>query len=391
MILIASCYYQENYGSKLQAYATQAFLDKIDVDNMTINYSGMRKHMNSMKIRYYIKNIAKTDAFAAQLKRYTFKLRIKGKKSLENNIMLRQKAMEKFVSEKFRLTETYPFEKLSELCTDVNAYAVLVGSDQLWLPSNIYADYYTLSFVPDGIKKISYATSFGVSKLEKSFIPKAKSFLSSFDSISVREKTGADIVNDIIGEYPEVVCDPTLLFNAEEWTQLLNTKRITDGDYIFCYFLGENPGHRKWAKELQKNTGKKIVALIHLENYIKGDVSYADEELFDIGPSEFVSLIENASYVCTDSFHGTVFSLLFHKKFFSFRRFSENHSASTNSRLDSLLDAICLSDRIISSDTEPEMVFNKSIDYNDVDEKIGELRTQSAKWLIESLGDIIHD
>lgn len=391
MVLIASCYYQQNYGSKLQAYATQAFLDNIGVENYTINFDGMRKYMNGVKIRYYIKNIAKTDAFAAQLKRYTFKLRIKNKKDLPNNISLRNKAMNRFSSEKFRLTEAYPFDRLSELCLKLNADAVIVGSDQLWLPSNIYADYYTLSFVPEGVKKISYATSFGVSKLDRSSIKKASAFLREFDSISVREKSGGDIVNNIIGEYPEVVCDPTLLFNLGEWKQLLDTKKITDGEYIFCYFLGENPKHRKWAKALQNITGLKIVSLIHLEDYIKGDVSYADEELFDVGPSEFVSLIENASYVCTDSFHGTVFSLLFHKKFFSFRRFSEKHSASTNSRLDSLLDPLCLSERIISADTDPETVINKSIDYNDVDEKIGKLRTRSANWLIKSLGDISHD
>ena len=388
MILLVTCYFQENYGSMLQAYATQAFLDKLGIENRTVNFDGLKKYMNKVKIRYYIKNIRKTDAFAAQLRRSCFKFTAGLHGGLMHNTRLRKNAMRCFSESSFRLTAAYSFEKLSELCRDMNTSAVIVGSDQLWLPSNIYADYYTLNFVPHGIRKISYATSFGVSQLDADIRKRAERFLSGFDCISVREKSGAEIIEDIMGKKPPVVCDPTLLFNADEWRTMLGTRRLINEDYIFCYFFGDNPKHRRWAAELKRITGLKIAALTHLEAYRKCDASYADAELFDVGPAEFVSLIENASYICTDSFHGTVFSLLFHKKFFTFRRFGEKHSASTNSRLDSLLEPLSLADRIIEGDNiSAENMICREIDYIETDRRLEGLRDFSGRWLKAAMGN----
>ena len=153
-----------------------------------------------------------------------------------------------------------------------------------------------------------------------------------------------------------------------------------------CYFLGNNPWQREWAKQLKKTTGLQIISLIHLDSYIKCDNSYYDQALFDIGPSEFVSLIENAEFVCTDSFHGTVFSLLFHKRFFSFRRFRENYYSSTNSRLDSLLTLLGLADHIVEQGVTPCEMLKKVINYDDVDKQLGIFRSDSISWLKNALG-----
>lgn len=386
MVLLVTCYHQGNYGSKLQAYATQAALDELGVNNLTVNYSKLSGYMNKQKIKYYIKNIRNFDAFKAQFERYGFKFILKFNRTLKADISNRHKAMKVFTDIKFRLADAYEFDNLRQMCEEINPDAVLVGSDQLWLPSNICADYYTLNFVPDEIKKISYATSFGVSSIDRKIKKKTADFLERFTHISVREKTGYDIVRSLTEKDADVVCDPTILLTSDKWKKLLNLNPVTDGDYIFCYFLGDNPWQRKWVTELKKLTGLKIVSLIHTEKYIKSDIGYADETPFNVGPEEFVSLIENAKYVCTDSFHGTVFSLLFHKNFYLFRRFSDKHTASTNSRIYSLLELLDLRERLISEDVSANDVLNTEIDYAIVDEKLDNFRKDSVEWLKKALG-----
>lgn len=93
---------------------------------------------------------------------------------------------------------------------------------------------------------------------------------------------------------------------------------IIKGKYILCYFLGNNPPHREFAEKLKKETGCKIVALTHLDEFVKSDEGYADETPYNIDPADFLNLIRNAEYVCTDSFHCSVFSILYKKSFIHF-------------------------------------------------------------------------
>ena len=119
--------------------------------------------------------------------------------------------------------------------------------------------------------------------------------------------------------------------------------------YIFCYFLGNNPPHRKFVKRLSEKTGYKIVALIHLDEYVKSDENFADISPFDVDPSDFLNLIKNASFVCTDSFHCSVFSMLYKRIFFTFRRYSRQTKSSTNTRLDTLFSLAGITDGIFVS------------------------------------------
>lgn len=385
MILIASCYNHRNYGSVLQAYATQKALDNLNIENKTICQSGFTSHINKAKIKYYIRHFYNTDAFVAQLKRYTIKFHAGISKEYAKKTAERKDKFSEFVDNYFSVTDPCSFDYLTELCAD--ATAVIVGSDQLWLPSNIYADYYTLNFAPDNVKKISYATSFGVSKLDSTTINRCKRFLNRFDYISVREKSGKEIVESITSKPCTLVCDPTLLLEEIQWSDIQSKDRIVDEKYIFCYFLGNNRWHREWATALRKITGLKIVTLIHLDEYIKSDDNYADYAPFDINPGDFINLIKNAECICTDSFHATMFSLIYKKTFFSFKRFCEAHSASTNSRLYSILNLVNLPERIINEDVPPENALNLAINYDDVIKTLCVLRNDSIEWLEQSLGD----
>ena len=148
-------------------------------------------------------------------------------------------------------------------------------------------------------------------------------------TICVREESGKRLIKGLVGRDVPVVCDPTLLFTGEEWLSIQKQEIIIKEPYILCYFLGNNPPHRKFAERLKNATGCKIVALTHLDEYVKSDEGYADYMPYDIDPADFLNLIRNAEYVCTDSFHCSVFSMLYKKIFFTFKRYTRKTRSST--------------------------------------------------------------
>lgn len=118
-----------------------------------------------------------------------------------------------------------------------------------------------------------------------------------------------------------------------------------------------------------------------MDEIVKSDFDFADESMYQVGPKEFLNLICHAEYVCTDSFHGTVFSILHHKKFFTFNRYEETKKASTNSRLKSLLELLEIESRLCTSDVEIETIIQEEIDYKEVEKKLNVLRENSMNYL----------
>lgn len=385
---IVSCYFQKNYGSQLQAYATQKYFDELNIDNETINISGISKEITLSKLKFYLRNITDQDMFKGRMNSVKRSLQRKLKKStFGNQIATRNRMFEAFGNQYFKVSKPYASkDELSKACKDYSA--IIVGSDQLWTPANIDADYYTLTFVPDNIPKISYATSFGVTYLPEYQKEKAGNFLKRIDYISVREQTGQKIVEQLANRKCEVVCDPTLLFTAEQWMDIQKNETIIDEKYIFCYFLGNNPEQRAFVKKLKVATGFKIVALLHNDEYIKSDCEFADIAPYDVGPGEFVNLIRNAEYIFTDSFHGSIFSILNRKLFFIFRRFTKSNSASTNTRLDTLLSQLGLEERLLTANEDVPKCMQMQIDYDKVNEKLEVFRNESKQFILNALEEI---
>ena len=204
--------------------------------------------------------------------------------------------------------------------------------------------------------------------------------------MSVREDTGVKLVKELSDKEAKLVCDPTLLLTKKEWEEIETPGRIIKDKYILCYFLGKNIQHRKFVERLKKETGYKIVSLNHADEYVKYSDIYADITPYDIGPKEWINLIKNAEYVCTDSFHGTVFSILFNKVFFDFRRYNSKNKNSTNSRIDSLLKIAGISnERILSGTEDVKQVLQMKIDYKKVNKNIDEFRKNSKEWLFNAL------
>lgn len=385
-VAIVSCYYQHNYGSMLQAYATQKVLDKLNYINETIDVSGINNEINRSKKIYFLKAAFSSDILlykAGMVRNLLIKKFLKNEYT--ENIGLRDEKFDSF-KKYFRMSFKCNSKKeLGEYCKETYS-AVLVGSDQLWLPGNIAGDYYTLNFVPENINTIAYSTSFGQAYLPRESEKKAEIFLKKIRHISVREESGQKLVKKISGRIVPVVCDPTLLLTAKEWEKILVPNTMTNSGYIFCYFLGTNPEHRKFVMKLKKATGYRIIALIHVNEYVKSDEGYADETPYDVGPGEFVNLIRNADYVCTDSFHCTVFALLHRKNFFTLRRY-KNTKQSTNNRIDTLFNKLELEEFFLDGNEKVEECLSKHIDYDSVNQKIEILRKYSLSYLKCALSD----
>lgn len=381
---IVSCYFKDNYGSMLQAYATKKFLDQNGIPNETIRIDNNVDFRNG-KRKYYLLQLFNFNFIKSKFGMIRLKFDKFFNKELSANINIRAKKFQEFRQE----------INLSRNCTDYNGLTqladekysdIIVGSDQLWLPVNVIADYYTLNWAPQDINKISYATSFGVSSIQKKYYSQYEYFLKRINHLSVREDNGVKLIKEIANIDATLVCDPTILLTQEEWEEISIKNRIVKEKYILCYFLGNNIEHRKFAEKLKAKTGYKIVSLNHADEYVKYSDVFADIIPYNIGPKEWINLVKYAEYICTDSFHGTVFSLLFNKIFFNFRRYSIKNVNSTNSRLDSLLKKVGVNnERILSGTEDIDEVLQYKIDYSQVNKSIDDFRDESKKWLLKSI------
>ena len=385
---IVSCYFQPNYGSMLQALATQMALDELGYDKETICIDGLNREIRTAKIRYFARASLTSDILLSKAGMAMARMRRKLSRGTYTQMMqARLQAFSEFQTGHFRMSESYGSRaELTQACAEKYS-AVLVGSDQLWLPANIAADYYTLSFVPDSVNTIAYATSFGQSQLPRASERAAMKFLSCIRHIGVREKSGQKIVAKLTGRRVPVVADPTLLFDGREWMRVQQEAPLFEGEYIFCYFLGNNPRHREFASRLSAETGCRIVALQHVDEYVRSDEDYADETPWAVGPGDFLNLIRNAQWVLTDSYHCTAFSMQYERKFFTFRRYHRKTKQSTNSRLDTLLAQCGVTERLLSGEEEISACTGLEIDFADVHSRIARLREYSWKYLTDALED----
>lgn len=384
---IAAVTYKDNFGSALQTYATQYAIEKLGYDPYIFDINSVQKLiMRKKKLFYFKRLICDPDEFIYVLRKALSLF--KSKKSDNQyalDMKLRHQMYSDFNDKYLKMFErTDGWKSLSEQSSTCDR--VVVGSDQIWRPSNIIGRFFTLKFVPDNIPKIAYASSFGVSVLPKSVKKESVSFLERFSHLSVREESGKKIVKDLINKDIPVVCDPTMLLTKEQWAEVSGDKPLYDEPYILCYFLGQNSMHREFAQNLRKTTGCKIIALLHGgEGYVAKDEDYPDYKPYDIGPAEFVNLIKNAAYICTDSFHGTVFSILHSKKFFSFRRYEDTSETSTNDRLYTLLNWTGLSDRMLYGNEDVNKCMEMDVDYDDVLSKVDAKRNESMSYLVNAL------
>lgn len=379
-IALITCHEVTNYGSMLQSYALQMKIDQFGLDSENINYHPVKDYSYYKSLLYKLCNAQLWKWKLATVRKNRQK---KNDSRLDENLKIREKAFKRFADKYFRLSK--PLVGYNELSNYANNYSLFIlGSDQVWGPMNLEGNYTNMMFIPDHIPKITYAPSFGVTSIPKNQIKRTKIYLSRIHHLSVRELQGKKIINQLTGREASVVLDPTLLFNAKEWLHIQPKHPVVDGPYIFTYFLGHQDEYRQAVKRLKEKTGYPIVSLIHIDGFVEADIAFADFEAYDVDPGDFVNLIKNATYVCTDSFHGTVFSVLNNKKFVTFKRYKESSVLSANSRVENLLMQIKLTDRFYNSESFLKDIDNEIL-YNSVDQQLKILRNDSLSYLINAL------
>lgn len=382
---LVTCYFHHNYGSMLQAYATEMIMQQMGLPFQTIACKAPINYMQENKILYIVKKLLIAD-WKMRLGKMKIERAKKENPMFAKNWEIRNKAFDQFAETFFHVS---PYCKNREELTKMaeNYSAFLVGSDQLWRTDSVEHGYYTLEWVPDHIRKIAYSTSIGVKEVPWFQVEKNKRFMNRFDHIALREQSACDLVYKLTGRKVPVVLDPTLLFTGDQWLEIQQQEPLTNGKYIFCYLLGDNPSQRKFIKRVKEKTGYKIVALQQLDDYIPSDEGFADEAPY-VGPREFLNYIRNAEYVFTDSFHCSVFSILYKKNFFTFSRFAEGAKQSTNTRIDNLLHITGLEERRMTNDKTIEEVVNFKRNFDGVDEKLNALRKSSMDYLYNAFKDL---
>ena len=382
---IALCvrYDCNNYGSMLQILATQNSLSSIGFDYEILRYDKMTPGL----VFTSIPRLFNADFIEGKFRRVKKKIL----KNIHSDVKKGDDIRKKRFSD-YRIKYIGPFSKIHKgydaIVSAASEYdAVLVGSDQLWAPAGLESNYYNLIFVPDDIIKISYATSFGVSAVPTSQKKKTAYYLNRIDYISVREQSGAKIVKELTGKNAVVAADPTLMLTKGEWDNLIPFEQLYKDKYIFAYFLGNNEKHRQIINALKEKTGLKVVTCPHMDSYNKVDINFGDIQRYDTGPEEFLNLIRGAEYIFTDSFHGTIFSILNHKQFLTFERFKNSDKLSKNSRIESLLDSLSLQQRKISSFDVFDILkkLKEPIDYDLVDKKLENIRQTTFSFLNDAL------
>lgn len=385
MVGVCIKFMHENYGGILQAYATVSYLEKQDVDYELIRYTRKKTFLESLKD---IPRVFNAVWFNSRYEGIQRKLSLKKHSNYKKNNAIRMASFAEF--------KKWAFKKFSDeligyaaLCEGGKKYsAVITGSDQLWSPAGLPTNYYNLMFVPDNILKISIASSFGVKQIPWYQKKRTSQYLRRIEYISMRENRGSEIVKELTGRTVPTILDPVFFLSREEWLEKIPDKKEIKEPYIFAYFLGATKEYRSAVKILSKATGLKIVALRHMDQYVESDENFGDIAPYNVDPRQFLNLLRNAKYVCTDSFHGTAFSIINRKQFVVFNRYAEGSSFSKNSRIDTLCQNFGLENRRYKDGMILSDIIRNDIDYNSVEEKYYELKKTTDNYLDEILREI---
>ncbi|MBR2528251.1 MAG: polysaccharide pyruvyl transferase family protein [Blautia sp.] len=250
---------------------------------------------------------------------------------------------------------------------DLNTFydVFICGSDQIWAP-NIFDPHYFLDFVYDESKMIAYAPSIGLQRIIDSYVEKQmKELISRFQHLSIREEQGAEIIEQLVGKKPIITVDPTFLLTAEEWKNYVGFEiRKIDVPYMVVYMLGKEEKQWQIVYQIASSLNLELKVIPVFEHDLKREGCICSP----VGPKEFLELVANASYVCTDSFHGTIFSIIFRKQFSVFERFKERDYINQNSRIFNLLKKTGLQSRLINF--HGKHVCYEEIDFETVRKKI---------------------
>lgn len=365
---IMTWFQYHNYGTALQITALSEILKQIGCSPTVIKYytkPSIFEPASEPFVEYIIRKCIR---------------RIKSIGKSHYSTMEREKKFDEFLSNHLLFTDKCDTLSELEALNDKFDYFVC-GSDQIWAPS-CFDPHYFLDFISDNRKKIAYAPSVGLPKIkDRNTKAEMARLARQIAHLSTREKSGSALIADITGREVKTVLDPTLLLYEDDWDKLIDSDcKLPKTPYLIVYMLGQNESAWKKVYDIadKLHLNVNIIPVFKKDYNRKGCITYP------IGPSEFLSLLKNASYVCTDSFHGMAFSVNFNKQFTVFERFKRHDSLNQNSRIYNLADALNLNDRIYRRNSDTKTIYAE-IDYKRINDTRRKLVDDSLDYLKSAL------
>ena len=369
-----------NYGACLQCYALWKYLSDQGYDCEIIDLHRPGSHPDYIPSRKYIRARPVQKSILKKLK--LLLKRSLGKKPLQRQYYNEESKI-KFDAFNSLYTKSKPYNDIDEFYDNPPRYDIYIaGSDQLWNPTQIYCiEPYFLTFVSGADKKkISFSTSIGITELTGKEKVLFKRWLSDFTAISVREKQAKDLLSTFVAREVIQTSDPTFLLQPSEWKELANYPNIKT-PYILYFALHIDNVILDYCKKLSIESGLPLYVMNQTQPAPIDNSYFA---IKDAGPRDFIGYIANADMVITDSFHGTVFSIIMgSKNFYVYIAPNSNRG----SRIEDLLNAFSLSNHILNNDFErnykelqgskPDKDMNMSI--------IQQERKRSASFLIDAI------
>lgn len=357
---ILTWYNHGNYGSALQSYALQVVLRRMGYDVEVIAYQ-MQWIRRSGSFIKKIKTICKKyiSIYAEHipfLKRY-------------------QNHFQYFYYKHISFSKVCDERNIATVCRKYDA--IISGSDQIWSPACLDPIYLLNFCLSQSVRKIAYAPSLGINFIHENFRPLYKRCLSNYHALSVREYVGAQLLKEL-GFVAEVVLDPTMLLNKDDYIRMENPiKSLVGQKFVFCYFLQSEQNYQQVVKECANKYGVQIVGI----SANKQDYGWMYNVDF-AGPCEFLWLIHHAKCVFTNSFHGTVLSMIFGKHFYTIERFSLSDSDNQDSRIIQLSQTFHISSMM---ENELFVLDSQTLDNNIFQETWNALKMKSIQYLSNAL------
>ncbi len=361
---LVTFYHIHHYGALLQAYATERAVEALGGECEIVDYY---VNQNNALFR------APTGLGSAAADAHT---------ALHYGALKARYDRFEAFSRQYLKRSSHRYESAAELAgADLPYDVILSGSDQIWNPK----------IFPDGKfdpvffgafsqkRKIAYAPSFGIPSVPEGMEEELRSYLDAFSHISVRERQGQAIVEHVTGKTVPVVLDPTLLLDQSAWSAIA-APPAEKGGYILCYCISKPGALAPYIRRLAEETGLPVVQLCGIRQRVHPKARC----VLDAGPAEFLGLFRGASYVCTNSFHGTVFSVQFQKPFFTAVAPSEL-AAPESSRTFSLLSRLGLENRVVGKGDTADV--HDAICWSEVERRLEQARRDSVEYLRRALAD----
>lgn len=380
-----------NYGGVLQAYALRKVIADMGYEAEQLRYLTSSENTSPLPVRAKNLFISSLKRAVAEKQVGVFIIRA-GRFGIT---FVPRKIFNKFIVSKHRAPRAENFARFNDryvpsskeytrdtVAESVDGYAIFItGSDQVWNPNDFHATYY-LDFVPEETPKIAYAASTAVSHIIQEQYERIHPLVGRFQHISVREENAVSLLQGMTDKKIEWVLDPTLLLSAEEWNEVAAENPVKE-PYVFAYILGDRKDNQKCAADFAKKKGLKLVTFPFTASGSPRQAFFGDIHNYG-GPDVWLSLVRDAEYVITDSFHAVVFSIVYRKRFAVLRRNADSEKGSMNSRLYSLCKMFPeIEERIVGVDEVD--VLDKNMLWGDIVSSLNNQKHHSSLWLENAL------